>query len=103
MATITDVPLYKGETDGVAVGVLEPHFITIPAGQYQRLSINTKIPKHLEAPITKGDKVGELIIEFDKKPIETEPLFALQSVPQGGFFKRCKDAIRLTFSNWFGS
>lgn len=101
--TLTELPLYKGVTDTLKIGLLQDEFITIPSGQYQRLSINTKTPKFAQAPIQQGSQVGEMIIRFDDKVIATEPLYALQSAPEGGFFTRAKDSIRLTFRRWFGS
>lgn len=100
---ITEMPLYKGRTDNVAVGLKANEFITIPAGQYQRLSISTNIPTHLQAPINKGDKVGSLIVQFDNKILTTQPLYALESVEPGGLYTRAKDSVKLAFHNWFGS
>lgn len=100
---ISEVPLYKGQTNILTVGVLQNQYITIPSGQYQRLSVNTKIPQYLQAPIKKGDKVGELLITFDGNIIATQPLYALESIEQGGIYVRMKDAVRLAFKRWFGS
>ncbi|WED44331.1 D-alanyl-D-alanine carboxypeptidase family protein [Legionella cardiaca] len=100
--TITEVPVYKGSIDKLNVGLREDQFVTIPNGQYQRLSINTKMSQNLEAPIKKGDKVGELVIQFDNNVLGTQNLYALQEVPQGGIFTRMKDSIRLAFGRWFG-
>lgn len=101
--TITEMPIYKGKTNTLTVGLLQDQYVTIPNGQYQRLSINTKVPQNLQAPIKKGDKVGELIIQFDNNIIGTQPLYALEEVPEGGFFTRIKDSIRLAFRRWFGA
>jgi D-alanyl-D-alanine carboxypeptidase (penicillin-binding protein 5/6) len=101
--SITELPLYKGSTDKVTVGLTESQFITIPTGQYQRLAISTKIPSYLQAPIKKGDKIGDLVVKFDKNIISTRPLYALQTVETGGFYTRTKDSMRLTFKRWFGS
>lgn len=100
---ITELPLYKGTTDKVAVGLTDNQFITIPTGQYQRLSISTKIPSYLQAPINKGDKVGDLVVQYDNNIISTRPLYALQSVESGGFLTRAADSVKLTFKGWFGS
>ena len=101
--SIAELPLYKGLVDKVSVGLTENQFITIPTGQYQRLTISTKIPSYLQAPIKKGDKVGELIIQFDNNVVTTKPLYALQDIESGGFYTRTKDSLRLTFKSWFGS
>lgn len=100
---ITDLPLYKGKTDKISVGLQEDQYVTIPSGQYQRLTVNTKVPKYLQAPVKKGDKVGELLIQYDNAPISSQPLYALQDAPKGGLFTRMKDSLRLTFKGWFSS
>jgi serine-type D-Ala-D-Ala carboxypeptidase (penicillin-binding protein 5/6) len=51
--SITDIPLYKSNVDHIRIGVIDNQFITIPAGQYQRLNLSTKIPKFIEAPVKK--------------------------------------------------
>lgn len=101
--SVSELPLYKGLADKVSVGLIENQFITIPTGQYQRLNISTRIPSYLQAPIKKGDKVGELVIQFDKDILATKPLYALQTVEAGGLYTRAKDSIRLTFNSWFNS
>lgn len=100
---ITELPLYKGTVDKISVGLTDEQFITIPTGQYQRLNITTKVPAYLQAPINKGDKVGDLVVQFDNNIISTRPLYALQSIETGGFYTRTKDSIKLTFKSWFGS
>ena len=99
---ISNVKLYKGKTNKINVGMLNNDYITIPSGQYQRLTINTKIPKFLEAPIKRGQKIGELVIQFDGSPLETKPLYALENEEAGGFFARAKDSVRMMFAKWFG-
>jgi serine-type D-Ala-D-Ala carboxypeptidase (penicillin-binding protein 5/6) len=101
--SIAELPLYKGTVEKITVGLNEDQFITIPTGQYERLNIATKVPSYLEAPIKKGDKVGELLVQFDNNIVSTRPLYALQDVDAGGFYTRSKDSVRLAFKRWFGS
>ncbi len=99
--SIAELPLYKGAVDKISIGLNDDQFITIPTGQYQRLSISTKVPSYLEAPIKKGDKIGELVVQFDNNVISTRPVYALQEVEDGGFLTRAKDSVRLAFKRWF--
>ena len=99
---VSELPLYKGPINAIHLGVLNENYITVPAGQYQRLSMVTSLPKYLEAPVQKDQKVGELLIQFDGKTVETQPLYALESVQAGGLYIRAKDSIRLLFNSWFG-
>ncbi len=99
--TVSTLPLYKGTDKTVAVGLSHDEYVTIAAGQYQRLSVSTKIPKYVQAPLHKGDAVGELVVQFDNQVIATEPLYALNEAPRGGIFARAKDSVKLMFNHWF--
>jgi D-alanyl-D-alanine carboxypeptidase (penicillin-binding protein 5/6) len=98
---VTEVPLYKGTQNSLPVGVLHHLFITIPTGQYQHLNISTNVPKYIQAPLKKGDQLGEIIVSFNNTVITKEPLYALNDAPAGGFFKRMKDSVRLVYKRWF--
>ncbi len=100
--SIAELPLYKGQVEKVTVGLTDDHYVTIPTGQYQRLNISTKVPAYLQAPIKKGEKVGDLIVEFDGKVISARPLHAMQDIEEGGFYTRTKDSVSLVFKGWFG-
>ena len=100
---LTELPLYKSQTKKMPIGLMADQYITIPAGQYQRLNISTKVPTFVEAPVKKGDTIGELIIKFDGNIIGSHPLYALQSAEKGGFFTCAKDSVKLMFKRWFGS
>lgn len=100
--TVTSLPVYKGNTEATALGVLHDTYITVPSGQYQRLSITTNIPKYIEAPLQTGQTVGELVIQFDGKILEKQPLFILNTVPKGDYYSCAKDTVRLMFNRWFG-
>lgn len=99
---VTDIPVYKGNLESTHLGILNETYITVPSGQYQKLSITTNVPKYLEAPLQKGQKVGELVIQFDGKTLETQPLYVLTPVEEGGYYTCAKDAVRLMFNHWFG-
>lgn len=99
---ITELPVYKGLTQSTHLGILNETFITVPAGQYQKLSITTNVPKYLEAPLEKGQKTGDLVIQFDGRTIETHPLYVLDTISQGGYYTCAKDTVRLMFNHWFG-
>lgn len=100
--SITQLPLYKGAINTINIGLSDDQYVTIPTGQYQRLSIVTQVPKYLQAPLKKGDKIGDLMIKFDNQIISTQGLYALDDVPKGGIFTRMKDSVRLTIKHWFG-
>lgn len=97
-----ELPLYKSNNPQIKIGLNHDLFITIPVGQYKELSVKTELPKHLEAPINKDDKVGKLIIALNTHIIAEEPLYALEPALSGGIWKRSTDSIRLVFKSWLG-
>lgn len=100
--SIVSLDVYKGATDKLAAGLLQDQSITIPSGQYQRLRIETKVADNLIAPIAKNTKVGEIIVHFDDKVLETFPLYALEDIQSGGYYTCAKDSIRLMIKRWVG-
>jgi D-alanyl-D-alanine carboxypeptidase (penicillin-binding protein 5/6) len=99
---ITALPVYKSQAKQVPVGLHQDQYVTIPAGQYQYLSVTTNSPKYIQAPINKGQSLGELIIRFQDKPIVNQVLYALDDAPRGSLFTRAKDSIRLLVKQWMG-
>lgn len=100
---ITQVQVYKGKTSTLTIGMLKDEFMTIPAGQYQKLELTTKVPNNLVAPIKIGDKVGELIVKLDQDIIQKQALYALENVESAGIFGRMKDSVKLAWKHFFHS
>jgi len=48
-----------------------------------------------------GQEYGRLLVSLDGKVIVDEALVALEPVPEGGFFKRLLDMIKLFFIGLF--
>ncbi len=85
---VTKQRVWKGETDEVSLGVARPLLVSTPRGRYDRLKATMDVPKVLEAPIAKGQKIGTVKVSLDGKVVAQQPLVALNEIPQGGFFKR---------------
>ncbi|MGH8191079.1 MAG: D-alanyl-D-alanine carboxypeptidase family protein [Rhodanobacteraceae bacterium] len=94
--------LWKGASDTLELGVAQDTSVTIPRGRYDELKATMEIPATLIAPFQKGQQVGTLKVAFDGKSVVSEPLVVLKDAPQGGFFKRLWDAIRLWFHHGKG-
>jgi len=102
-APLKTSPLYYGETEQVELGLVEPVYVTIPRGHYDDLEALLSVPKVLEAPISEGDEVGELILSLHGDEVYRAPLVALQSVPEAGILSRFSDWVKLFFADLFGS
>ena len=85
--------VWKGAADKVAVGVAQPLLVSTQRGRYDRLKASMELPKSLEAPIAKGQKIGMVKVTLDGKVVAQSPLVALEAVEEGGFFRRLWHAL----------
>lgn len=95
--------LWKGDANTLELGIANDASATIPRGRYDKLKATLEIPATLIAPFKQGQQVGTLKVTFDGKPLVSEPLVVLKDAPQGGFFTRLWDAIRLWFHRGKGT
>lgn len=95
--------LYYGETEDIELGVAEPVSVTIPRGHYDDLQAELSVPKVLEAPISEGDQLGNLILTLHGDEVYRAPLVALQSASESGMFSRLGDWMSLFFADLFGT
>ncbi|MBA4284436.1 MAG: serine-type D-Ala-D-Ala carboxypeptidase [Xanthomonadaceae bacterium] len=97
-AAAGSVKVYKGETDSVQVGTLEPLRLTLQRGAKETLQVVPELDARAVAPITAGTVLGKATITADGKPLRTVELVALTDVKPGGFWRRLIDQIKL----WLG-
>lgn len=86
--SIAKQKVWKGETNQIALGLTEPLLVSTPRGKYGQLKASMDIPKTLQAPIKKGQKIGMAKVSLAGKVIAQQPLVALNGIPEAGFFKR---------------
>jgi D-alanyl-D-alanine carboxypeptidase (penicillin-binding protein 5/6) len=94
---IHEVRVWKGERERVPLGLRQDLFVTVPRGQYQRLDPSMAVDVRLEAPLVKGQVLGELRVGFDGEFLVERPLVALESVREGSLWQRASDSVRLLF------
>lgn len=100
---ITRVRVWQGKHSTIPLGVHQDIHVTIPKGQYKQLSINMETAHIIKAPISKGQRMGELVVKLNDAVVTKAPLYALTTNPQGSMWTRMKDAVTLKFKGWFGS
>ena len=82
-------------------GVLESVVLTVPR-ERTTADINLKVNDQLEAPLSRGDVIGNVQVVRGGEVLFETPLLVLEDVPSGGFFKRLMDALILWFQNLVG-
>ncbi len=94
---LNEPKVWGGQQEDVKLGIRDDLNITIPRGQAKRLTAKLNVNKVIKAPVSEGQAMGVLQISLDDEILAERPLVALESVEQGGFFKRLWDSIVLFF------
>ncbi|MDO9007678.1 MAG: D-alanyl-D-alanine carboxypeptidase family protein [Thiobacillus sp.] len=99
---LAHAPVWKGAARSVRVGVNADMTMSMPRGEAAQFSTQTVLNPTLIAPLKQGDVVGKVEIRRGDKVLKSVDLVALETVEQGGFFRRVWDSIRLFFNGLFG-
>ncbi|WP_447745424.1 D-alanyl-D-alanine carboxypeptidase family protein [Pseudomonas nicosulfuronedens] len=100
-AELTKAMVWKGSEHEVKAGLAEDLTMTVPRGQLKQLQANMVVEPNLMAPIQQGQVIGKVEVKLNDKVVRTADLVALNTVEEGGFFRRFWDSIRLFFFGLF--
>ncbi len=90
---LTRTRVWMGKDEQVSLGLAKDLHVTIPRRQYDKLDARTEVRSQVQAPIEKGQKMGEVVVELDGQVITRQPLIALEAVPEGGIWRRVVDTV----------
>lgn len=90
---IDTLRVWMGATKELPIGSDVDVHATIPRGSEDKLSTRVEKNVNVIAPVAKGDKVGDLVIDLSGKEIGRLPLVALDDVAQGGWWEWLRDSI----------
>ncbi len=94
---LTEVRVWKGETENLALGINKEMYVTIPRGQFEKLDAAMKITPNITAPVNKGKQYGMVEVTLNGEAVATQALVALQDIPEGGIFTILKDEALMLF------
>ena len=94
---LQNMRIWKGETETVPLGLQQDLYITIPRGQRKKVKANMTVETMLVAPAQKGQTYGSVNIMLGEEELSTQPLVALEDVPEGGLWRQTVDSIKLMF------
>ena len=94
-AAIENVRIYKGAERTVGLGVTQDLYVTVPRGQYEKLSPVMEVRSQIEAPVVVGDVRGELRVELNGETVVRRDLAVLKTIPQGSLWQQLTDSVRL--------
>jgi len=95
--TLTTARVWKGVEDELSLTIPNDILATIPRGSHKSVTAESHIEGVVEAPISKGQKIGTLQIMLDQDLIREADLVASEEVKEAGIFSRIIDSVILMF------
>ena len=94
---ITRARVWKSSNGYSSLGVFDDLYITVPRGSYDALESVLNVPAVVMAPVAGGQPVAELKVSLNGNDLLAEPLRALDDNPNGSFWQRTVDGVKLWF------
>ncbi|WP_278421888.1 D-alanyl-D-alanine carboxypeptidase family protein [Stutzerimonas kunmingensis] len=98
---LAQAQVWKGQQDKLKAGLAQDLTMTLPRGQAEKLQAVMSFNGTLTAPIQQGDVIGKVEVKLDDKVVRSTDLVALETIEEGGLFRRFWDSIRLFFYSLF--
>ena len=99
----TTSKVWGGKSDIISLGVSKDISITLPRTSFKDITINYNIKNNIQAPISKGQKIGTLEIISKNEIVLTSDLIALDDVEAKGIFGRLWSRFILWLISLFGT
>lgn len=100
---IAEAEVWMGESDRVGMTLTEDLSLLVPALQQKGIMAEVVYNGPIEAPIAKGDKLGELVIALEGLPEVRRDLVAETDVAPGGFTTKLRTAAFAVFDRVRGT
>jgi D-alanyl-D-alanine carboxypeptidase (penicillin-binding protein 5/6) len=95
-------PVWMGDHQRVGLVTAEDISILVPAVQRETLEARVEYEGPIEAPITEGQHVADLVISVEGLPERRIPLVADRDVARGGFLPRARSAVQVLLARAVG-
>jgi D-alanyl-D-alanine carboxypeptidase (penicillin-binding protein 5/6) len=97
-AALGSTKVWKAAFSPVDVGIKDDLYVTVPRGQANDVKTAVDVQPRLIAPLALGADLGQLHVTLGGQTLATLPVHPLKSVPEGGWWRRLIDTIRLWFA-----
>jgi D-alanyl-D-alanine carboxypeptidase (penicillin-binding protein 5/6) len=89
---IAEAEVWMGESPNVGLMLQEDLSLLVPTSGGASIEAEVVYNGPIQAPISQGDQLGELVIRLENLPETRVPLVAESDVPTGGFSSRMRTA-----------
>lgn len=90
---VAEAPVWMGSADSVGLVPAADVRLLVPALVQESATAEVVFNSPLQAPLTAGDQVGEMVIHIPGLPDARVPLVVESDVAKGGFGKRLRTAV----------
>jgi len=90
---LAEMRIWFGKRSRVYVGVAQDLYATLPVGLNKTPMTKMTFTPNVQAPIKKGDTIGQIDVILDGQSIASTHLIALENVPRGGFWRSVVDHV----------
>ncbi len=98
---LADAPVWFGSESTVKAGLDRDLSITLPRGKKDGIQAVTRILPDLEAPIAKGQAIGEVVVTLNGETIAKQPVVAMAAVEETNFVVRLWHYLKRFLSQLF--
>jgi len=95
--TVATARIWKAEKETTPLGLPDDLYVTIPRGSFDDVESVLNMPATLMAPVAQGQPLAELQVSLNGNELINLPLRALEDNPDGSFWQRTRDGVKLWF------
>lgn len=87
------ISVENGSKDSVLISRIKSCTYPLKEGEKEKISVELNLSDKVEAPIKKGDEIGEIRIFIDKDLLFSEKIFTMEDVKEKGVLQKIGDVI----------
>lgn len=89
----TTLKVSEGEEDKVCITTSEKFYYPLKNSELKKIKIIYNLPQTLEAPVSKGEIIGEVQIFIDNNLLFSEEIYTINQVRRNSIWQKLKDLI----------
>ena len=94
---VAQARIWKSQNELTPIGLPDDLYVTIPRGSFDNVESVLNMPATLLGPVAQGQPLAELLVSLDGAELIKTPLRALEINPEGSFWQRMRDGVKLWF------
>ncbi len=87
------LPVEKGKVLEAELMLSRDSYILLPKGEKGNITKDLYLPDNLDAPISAGDEIGELVVSIDGKEVDRVKLISKTNIEKANFFNMLNRTI----------